>query len=973
MTTYTAGQTYHGFTLIEKQDIQEINSTVYYFQHNLLGCRAFAIKNEDPNKTFCTAFMTIPEDSSGVAHILEHSVLMGSKKYPVHDVFGEINKGGLMTFLNAMTGGDTTWYPFATRNEQEYFNIMDVYCDVTLHPLLEKTTFEQEGWHYHAEKIEDKIEYSGVVLNEMRGAFSDPIRSLFHQTYEALLPGSTYAHESGGDPADIPDLTYEQFVSFHQNHYHPSNATFFFYGNAELDKELSFLQDNFLADFNAPVSRATINPGFPITEPAFIEATYAVQPDSELSQKTFIAVSSIVGSAGNIKENTAFQIIAQILFNSDASPLKNAIIEAGLCRDFGGLFIGSMTSTIMMTFLIGSDPDKRELFLELYRKTLGEMVAKKLDRELIISELNKFEFSSREEMNKAQRGLDLISKTLSSFKFNLDPFEAIQKEQLFAEIRKDALDNDYFEQLIQKFLLDNPASAVVTLLPDQEKLQINVKKEQQKLAQAADNFSEQQLQELVKRTNELIARQTTPNTLESLHLLPTLAVKDLDIAPVIHTVQTEQLAGCQFIINDLPTNGICYIDLGLDCRSLPVDALPYLEIFATIATEIGSTNRDFIQFTTEMNQFTGGFSHSFNTYLKEGERDTTNPVEWFHVKTLTSNLEKTIELLADVFANLDLSNHQRIREIVQREYGWMEHSVQSEGYSLATTRSFSHLSLAGKYNETTSGVHAYLQMKNLAENYEQLEENFLYNLKTIQELLFSRRGLIISITADSKGIQAFKDLSSPVIEAFPDTNAPLLTPEFISMPLTQAFSTSAEVVYNVQSCTLFEQPAHYNGSFEVLKTWISRDYLWNTVRQQGGAYGCFIQFNHLSGNCGIISYRDPQIEKTYAAYEVLPEKIATLAVDDTILNQLIIGTYGNFTPHQGPAAQGASARNDFLSGITNEFRQQRIEEIIKTSNNDLKAFAPYFENFRRSPIRTTIGNKEKIMATDGLFEKIEIL
>ncbi len=482
MTEFTTGSTYHGFTLDRKQYIEEIDSTLYLFTHAVLGTPAFAIKNTDPNKTFCIAFQTVPEDSTGVAHILEHSVLMGSKKYPVKDVFGEINKGGLMTFLNAMTGSDTTWYPFATRNLKEYFNIMDVYCDVTLNPLLLRSTFEQEGWHYHKEDLEQPLEYQGVVYNEMKGAFSDPFRHLFHNTFKGLMPDSTYAHESGGDPANIPDLSYEQFVAFHKTHYHPSNATLFFYGDADLDAELSYVQENFLSQYDGPGERAQIIPGNPIKQAVFIDDSYGVQPGSDLNGKTFLAVGSLTGDALDRKRNTALQIIANILYNSDASPLKNRIIEAGLCHDFGGLFVtGSSFKTFMLTYLIGCDVDKRDRFLEVYNQALLAMVSEGLNHDLVLAELNKYEFSVREEMNKAQRGLDLIGKALPAMKYGADPFEALQIEQLFTDIRTQALEQNYFEQLIKELLLDNPAYVVVTLRPDSKKTALNAQEEHNRL------------------------------------------------------------------------------------------------------------------------------------------------------------------------------------------------------------------------------------------------------------------------------------------------------------------------------------------------------------------------------------------------------------------------------------------------------------------------------------------------------------
>ncbi|MCI5136910.1 MAG: peptidase M16, partial [Candidatus Electrothrix sp. AR1] len=532
MTDFTPGSTYHGFILRRKEHVADINSEVYLFEHEVLGTPALAIKNADPNKTFCFTFQTVPEDSTGVAHILEHSVLMGSKKYPIHDVFGEINKGGLTTFLNAMTGSDTTWYPFASRNMTEYFNIMDVYCDVALNPLLPRSTFEQEGWHFHKESEDAPLQLQGVVLNEMKGAFSDPIRSIFHHIFGGLMPGSTYAHESGGDPSVIPDLSYEQFVEFHQKHYHPSNGMLFFYGDADLEQELVAVQDNFLADYDAPSTKAEVVQGDDISEPVFIEDGYAVQPGSELSGKTYLAVGTAVGTVLDRQQNTAFQIIANILYNSDASPLKKAIVEAGLCRDFGGLFLSdSCYKTFMMTYLAGSEADKRDSFLELYRRTLSEIVEQGLDRDLVLSELNKYEFAFREELTKAQRGLDLIGKALPALKHGSDHFESLAVEEMFASIREKALEENYFEELIRNELLENPAFVAVTLSPDPEKAARTAEKEQQRLAAYEQTLDQEQTAALIANTQGLMQLQQTPNTEETLALLPRLSRQDLERKP----------------------------------------------------------------------------------------------------------------------------------------------------------------------------------------------------------------------------------------------------------------------------------------------------------------------------------------------------------------------------------------------------------------------------------------------------------
>ena len=968
--TFTSGNSYSGFTLQKHTRINEIDADVYLFEHDVLKCPLLAIKNDDTNKTFSAAFNTVPTDSTGVAHILEHSVLMGSEKYPVKDVFGEINKGGLMTFLNAMTGSDITYYPFATRNIKEYFNIMDVYCDVVFNPLLDRSTFEQEGWHYHQEAEDSPLQFQGVVYNEMKGAFSDPIRLIFHHIFGGLLPGSTYAHESGGDPKNIPDLSYEEFCSFHQKHYHPSNGIFFVYGDAPLDQELNFLQDKFLAKFPSQGKRCNVTLGKSLTEPVNITDTYSVESE-DTSQKTFLAVGTGVSTVTNLQENAAFQVIANILFNSDGSPLKNAIVSSGLCRDFGGFYLASSCyNTIMVSYLVGSEPQHKDAFLSLYTKTLQEMVNETIDRDLILSELNKAEFSVREESSKAQRGLDLIGKAMTAFKYDTDPFDQLEIEELFNTIRHKALEEGYFEELISKYLLNNPNSVTVTLVPDPKKLQNSQAEEQERLDTFAKTLDPAGLEKIISRTNELMSAQLEPNSVEKLELLPQLTIADLNTDITFHSVTPTTMFDQQVLLSQLPTNGISYIDAGFDFSTIPQNLLPWLDLFGTIATEIGTEKFNFMSFAKEVATCTGSFSHSLTAYTKKGAEQSVRPVMWFHMKCLPEYLEQALNLVADVFSNLSLKDRNRVKEIVGREYAWAEHAAHSEGYSLPATRVFAHLSPAGRYNELINGITSYLSVKELALDYDTFEEAFLAGLKEISRHLFNKKNLILSVTAEERELQNFEKLGSCLTDALADLDLPTeeLTP--LDIAEHEAFITSAEVVYAVQGGALLENGQGYNGHFEVLKTYLSRDYLWNSVRQMGGAYGCFIQFSHITGNLAIVSYRDPQVKKTYDAYEAIPEIITSLDLPEKIMEQLIVGTYGNFDPHQSAAAQGATARNEFLTGVTIEEKQQRLTDITSTTLKDLKAFAPAFSKMLQKSHRSIIGNRTKIEADKDLFTTI---
>jgi Zn-dependent M16 (insulinase) family peptidase len=968
--TFSQGSTYAGFTLKTHTFVREIDSDVYIFEHELLKCPLLAIKNSDPNKTFTVAFNTVPTDSTGVAHILEHSVLMGSKKYPIKDVFGEINKGGLTTFLNAMTGADITYYPFATRNLKEYFNIMDVYCDVVFNPLLAKSTFEQEGWHFHQEDKDSPLEFQGVVYNEMKGAFSDPIRHIFHSIFGGLMPGSTYAHESGGDPKNIPDLSYEQFCRFHRDHYHPSNGIFLVYGDAPLEDELNFLQNRFLSAFATPGKKAEIEEGQCPSQPVLISATYAVD-NSDTAGKTYLAVGTKVATIAMRQENTAFQIIANILYNSDGSPLKNAIVGSGLCKDFGGFFMATSSSkTLMITYLVGSEALHRDTFLDLYKTTLAKMVQEGLDRDLVLAELNKFEFNVREEASKAQRGLDLISKAMTGLKYGTDPIDHLTSEELITTLRHKALNEGYFEELIKRYLLDNPATTVVTLSPDPEKQKRTQAEEQQRLAAYDAALSEEQRHARIVRTRELMEEQLLPNSLQTLSLLPQLSLADLTTKVDFHSVVPTEMFGRQVLVSELATNHITYLDIGLDFSCLPPELLPILDLFGTIVTEIGTKRLSYQQFAKEIATCTGSFSHTLTTYTHRLQPDSTRPIFWLHLKCLPDYLGQALQLLAEVFSSVSFADRARIREIVSREFAWAEHAAHSEGYNLPSTRVFAHLSTAGRYNEVVNGVTSYLALKDLAQNYEAKEEGFLACLVQIAGLLFNRGNLLLATTADSRELGHLQQIGGCIAEAL--GSAPLVSYSLPPLQLAshEAFITSAEVVFAVQGGNLLKNAEGYNGHFEVLKTYLSRDYLWNTVRQMGGAYGCFIQFGQLSGNLAYVSYRDPQVKKTYDAYNGVPEVVAGLDLPKQVLEQLIIGTYGNFDPLQSAAAKGATARNDYLNGIDAEYKQQRLTEITATSVADLRSFAPAFAAMTANSHRAIIGNRSKIEGAGSLFDTI---
>jgi len=593
-----------------------------------------------------------------------------------------------------------------------------------------------------------------------------------------------------------------------------------------------------------------------------------------------------------------------------------------------------------------------------------------LDHDLILSELNKFEFGYREEASKAQRGLDLIGKSMTGMKYGTDPLSYLVSEELIASLREKALNEGYFEELIKKYLLDNPSTVTVTLSPDPEKQQRTQAEEQARLDKFEKSSSKEEKIKWMERTKELMEEQLQPNSPETLALLPQLSLSDLSTDISFHSVSPTTMFGQKILASELDTNHISYLEIGFDISCVPADKLPLLDLFGTIVTEVGTERLNFQQFAKEVATCTGSFSHSVTSYTKKNGSGVTKPVLWFHLKCLPDYMDRALQLLADVFSTVSFKDKERIREIVGREFAWGEHAVQSEGYSLPATRVLAHLSTAGQYNELISGVTAYQAVKSLALNYQDQEENFLNILSEIRTLVFNRKNLLLSATAGGQELEQFSKLGNTLVDSLGDRKISSCTLPALQFADHEAFITAAEVVYAVQGGNLLKNGEGYNGHFEVLKTYLSRDYLWNTVRQMGGAYGCFIQFGQISGNLAFVSYRDPQVKKTYDAYNNVAEVVTGLELSKKVMDQLIIGTYGNFDPLQSAAGKGAIARNDYFNGITPEFKQQRLEEIISTTPEKLRAFAPAFEAMLPNCHRSIIGNRKKIETDSSLFDTL---
>ncbi|MDA3837421.1 MAG: insulinase family protein [Candidatus Delongbacteria bacterium] len=973
MKEFVVGEIYQGFKLTHKEYIDEISSNVLSFEHTKNKAKLTALKNDDDNKTFAISFKTIPTDSTGVPHILEHCVLSGSEKYPLKDVFAELVKGGLSTFINAFTGSDATYYPYSTRNSKEYFNFMSVYLDTTLRPLLTKHTFYQEGWHYELDKADEPAKIQGIVFNEMKGAMSNPVSVLMDKLAQTLYPGSTYSVNSGGDPESIPDLSYEQFVAFHKTFYHPSNSKIYLYGNADLNEELKFINDNYLDSFDYLEVDSSIDAGDLISSQQFAEFKYPINPSESNENRSYIVLGTKISTPDNIKENIAFNIITNILFNSDASILKKNIMKSGIANDLTGYYDDNAYYTSMVTFISGSDPEKRDQFLEIYYSSLKELVKSKLDPDLVKAEINNIEFKLKEKTANAQRGISYMFSVLNSMLYETDAIKALKIRNILAEIKKEALEDNLFENLIEKYLLNRDLSAVVTLVPDKELNAVKLAKESKRVDDYKNSLTAEQVNELVDFTEKFKVAQETPVSEEDMQKVPKLSLSDIERKSIFRTPEVSEVSGVKVLTNEHYTNDIIYLSLGMKIDSIPVELLPYLNIFTDLFKEIGTTNKDYETLTKEIAANFGGFNCVFNTVTSVDDSDEFTPMMWAEIKTLKEYFPKVKDILIDIIQNISFDDKDRIEEIIKSRLHHRDTNLKSEGYQYALNRISANLNKQGKYIEHVKGLTSYFKYKEVNDNFDSLFDELIEKMKLIKNLMFRKDNLIINITSDKEGIEIVKKDAQDILNVFDTTPVKKIDIEFDEFKPGEAFLTSSDVVFASEGGKFLDDNFKYTGKVEVLKNYLSSDYLFNMIRIQGGAYGAWVSLNSISGIMTMTSYRDPNVKKTYEAYEGISEHISKFQIDNDTFDNIKIGAYSAFDPLQSPNGKGMKARNDYLSGEKKERVEKIIDEILETTQQDIRDTADQLKKFNDNSIKSIIGSAELIKKDADLFsELIEI-
>ena len=956
------------YTKITTKFIEDIQSNVTIYKHNKSNARVCTIENDDNNKVFSIAFRTPAINNGGLTHILEHSVLCGSKNYPVKDPFVELLKSSLNTFLNAFTFPDKTMYPCASQNLKDFKNLMSVYMDAVFYPRIYEyeEIFMQEGWHYHILDENDPITYNGVVYNEMKGAFSDPQQILFRDMLHSLYPDTTYSFESGGDPKYIPDLTYEEFKEFHSKFYHPSNSYIFIYGNCDMEERLNWLDEAYLKDFDAIDFDTTVKYQTPFDKPQTHVTHYPVASNVGLENKTFLSYNVAFPTTLDVKLMMASSILVDVLLNNPGAPLKQAIIDAKLGEDVAAAFDDGLLQPMLGIIVVNSNQERQQEFIDLIDNSLRDILVKGLDHEAIKSLINFQEFKAREDkFGRMPKGLNIQMVCLNSWLYDEeDPFSKVDAIKYYEELRRD-LENGYFEEIIEKYILNNNHKTYTMLVPSHTCAQEKEEALTKKLADYKASLSKEELQALIKKNKDLEVYQSTPSTLEEVATLPKLELEDLTVLPEKYSLEVID-GKYTTLYSDYFTNGIHYMGYTFDISNANKETVQYAQLLSELLTNVSTESKHYGQIHQDIQNLTGGLSFvvsSFRTQSKECK--TTVSIKF---SALENNLSKAQELVEDIINNTQLDDYKRLYEKISELNVGLEMSIAQRGHVVGLTRAAGYFDESKYLTDSINGI-GYLDfIHDIYVNFEDKKEEVSKKLKNLLPVIFNKNRFIYRFTGNKECLNNTKELVENFYNSLSDLDKELISDYKINN-LNEGFKTPADVNY-VSRVGEFE--GEFKGAMHVLNNALSMDYLWMQVRVHGGAYGCMLQ-TAINNIIGFTSYRDPEIVRTNKVYEDVVEYIKNLNPSDEDLLKYKIGAIGSLEQVLHVSNKGDVAQSQYLQGLKYETLAKQRKEVIEATKEDLIALAPLFAEALSQNNLCVIGNANKIEANKDMFKEVKDL
>lgn len=963
------------YEILDEHRVEDVQSDGFILRHKKSGARIAILSNNDDNKVFYIGFRTPPEDETGVPHIIEHTTLCGSKKFPVKDPFIELAKGSLNTFLNAMTYPDKTVYPVASCNDQDFKNLMDVYLDAVFNPNITKyeEIFKQEGWHYELTGKDDELKINGVVYNEMKGAYSSPDEVLSSQIYRSLFPDNTYSKDSGGNPEYIPKLTYEAYLDFYHKYYHPSNSYIYLYGDMDVVERLEWLDKEYLSLYDYKKVNSEINKQPAFDEIKNVEAQYSITMDDSQENKTYLSYNRVVGDSLDEMLYQAFDVLDYALVSSPGAPVKQALIDAGIGDDVYGSYDAGILQPVFSFVAKNANASQADEFESIIESTLKEVVKTGINKEALLAGINSSEFKFREaDFGQFPKGLLFGLNCLDSWLFDdMKPFIHLECLGTFAKLRK-AVDTDYFEKLIQEYLLDNTHGSSVTVKP---KRGLGNEREEALAKELSDykaSLSDEEIKKLIEDTEHLKKYQEEPSSDEDLRKLPMLTRADMKKNAMAFSNIEDELLDVKVVRHDIESNGIDYISFLFDAGDFAQSELGYLGFFTNALGLVSTEKYSYTDLANATNIYTGGISTG--TASHPDIKDRNNFVFKFEVKlkVLEKNLDKALELMEQMLLTSDFTDTKRLGELVAQIKARLQANLSSSGHLVAAMRSMSSFSRYALYQDELKGVAFYRSICRIEKELSESPKSVSDKLAAIAKKLFARNRMLISFTGNNEAYGNAKPSLEKVIAGFNKMSAVGNQAEVHFNTAKEAFIDASQIQYVAKTGDFICEGYEYTGALRLLRIILSYDYLWINVRVKGGAYGCMNTFLR-SGESYFVSYRDPNLSDTLDVYDRIPEYIKSFSPDERDMTKYIIGTFSALDTPMNPEAKGSRSLSAYLEGITYEQIQKERNEILNAQPEDIRRLADLVEAVLKKDSICVIGNENMIKESAGLFENVEKL
>lgn len=963
------------YEILDEHRVEDVQSDGFILRHKKSGARIAILSNNDDNKVFYIGFRTPPEDETGVPHIIEHTTLCGSKKFPVKDPFIELAKGSLNTFLNAMTYPDKTVYPVASCNDQDFKNLMDVYLDAVFNPNITKyeEIFKQEGWHYELTGKDDELKINGVVYNEMKGAYSSPDEVLSSQIYRSLFPDNTYSKDSGGNPEYIPKLTYEAYLDFYHKYYHPSNSYIYLYGDMDVVERLEWLDKEYLSLYDYKKVNSEINKQPAFDEIKNVEAQYSITMDDSQENKTYLSYNRVVGDTLDEMLYQAFDVLDYALVSSPGASVKQALIDAGIGDDVYGSYDAGILQPVFSFVAKNANASQADEFESIIENTLKEVVKTGINKEALLAGINSSEFKFREaDFGQFPKGLLFGLNCLDSWLFDdMKPFIHLECLGTFAKLRK-AVDTDYFEKLIQEYLLDNTHGSSVTVKP---KRGLGNEREEALAKELSDykaSLSDEEIKKLIEDTEHLKKYQEEPSSDEDLRKLPMLTRADMKKNAMPFSNIEDELLDVKVVRHDIESNGIDYISFLFDAGDFAQSELGYLGFFTNALGLVSTEKYSYTDLANATNIYTGGISTG--TASHPDIKDRNNFVFKFEVKlkVLEKNLDKALELMEQMLLSSDFTDTKRLGELVAQIKARLQANLSSSGHLVAAMRSMSSFSRYALYQDELKGIAFYRSICHIEKELSESPKSVSDKLAAIARKLFARNRMLISFTGNNEAYGNAKPSLEKVIAGFDKMSAVGNQAEVHFNTAKEAFIDASQIQYVAKTGDFICEGYEYTGALRLLRIILSYDYLWINVRVKGGAYGCMNTFLR-SGESYFVSYRDPNLSDTLDVYDRIPEYIKSFSPDERDMTKYIIGTFSALDTPMNPEAKGSRSLSAYLEGITYEQIQKERNEILNAQPEDIRRLADLVEAVLKKDSICVIGNENMIKESAGLFENVEKL